>query len=332
VQGRRFPVGLLALWLVGTAVHLYALGYVYDFHLRREWLAPAVWVLAWTLHLRLPDYVESVAPIVRKLTLTLPLPVTLIAACETGSNVLFTLNALNLLVFARVVWTERGNRLAVHLAMLSFAALIAALPQALFQHLTGWFNRSDLIGLAVLAYVMIASLMTRNPKAAVLGGIAAAIAGGTLREPHGDVWHWAAQAGVVFFLLHSLRWRDYEHQGASRVRIGMAAGWLIHAVAWVRDDAALWHPLAMAGAVLVVCWFRGFVFQRWTPLIVPGTSLAVALCGPMNFLVTKLQTTPTGVTAIVASFLLFAVGTTLALTKDRWHKSSPSEPASDHGA
>jgi hypothetical protein len=52
----------------------------------------------------------------------------------------------------------------------------------------------------------------------------------------------------------------------------------------------------------------------------------------MNFLVTQLQTTPTGVTAIAASFLLFAVGTTLALTKDRWHKSSPSEPASDHGA
>ena len=321
VQGRRFPVGLLALWLLGTAVHLYALGYVYDFNLRREWLAPSVWVLAWTLHLRLPDYVETVAPVARKLTFALPLPVTLIAACETGSNVFFVLSSLNLLAFAWVVWTERDNRLAVHLTMLSFAALVAAMPGPLFQLLTGWFNRSDLIGLAVLAYVLIASLMSRNPKAAVLGGIAAALAGGALREHHGDAWHWAAQAGVVFFLLHSLRWRDYEHHGASVVRFSVAAGWLIHSVVWVRDDAALWHPLAMAGAVLLACWFRGFVFQRWRPLVVPGTAGVVALCGPLNFLLMKLQSAPVGVTAIAASFLLFAIGTAVALTKHRWHKT-----------
>jgi hypothetical protein len=332
VQGRRFPVGLLALWLLGTAVHLYALGYVYDFHLRREWLAPALWVLAWTLYLRLPDYVESVVPVVRKLTLVLPLLVTLVAACETGSNAFFALNALNLLAFARVVWTERGNRLAVHLTMLSFAAVVAAVPEPLFQFLTGWFNRSDLMGLAILVYVLIASLMTRNPKAAVLGGIAAALAGGALREHHGDAWHWAMQAGVTFFLLHSLRWRDYEHQGANGARIFMAASWLIHSVIWVRDDAAVWHPLATAGAVLLVIWFRGFVFQRWTPLVVPGTAAAVALCGPINLLVVKLQTTPTGVIAIASSFLLFAVGTTVALTKHRWHKHGPSDGITGHGA
>lgn len=34
--GRRFPVGLFALWLLGSTVHLYSLGYVYDFDLRRE--------------------------------------------------------------------------------------------------------------------------------------------------------------------------------------------------------------------------------------------------------------------------------------------------------
>jgi hypothetical protein len=204
-------------------------------------------------------------------------------------------------------------------------------PEAVFQHLTGWFNRPDLIGLAVLAYVMIASLMTRNPKVAVAGAIAAALAGGALRDRYDDAWHWAAQAGLVFFLLHSLRWRDYEHQGAAGVRIVLAAGWLIHSVIWVRADAAVWHPLITAGAVLFTCWFRGFVFQRWTPLVVPGTSLAVALCGPMNFLVMKLQTTPAGVTAIAASFLLFAVGTTLALTKHRWLNQSLSDTSGDHG-
>jgi hypothetical protein len=318
VQSRRFPVGLFTLWLLGSVVHLYALGYIYDFDLRCEWLAPALWVLAWTLHLRLPAHVESLA---RKLTLILPLPATLIAATETGSNVFFTLNALNLLAFAWIAWTERGNRLVLQLALLSFAAVVAAVPAPVFQFITGWFNRPDLIGLATLTYAMVATLLTRNPRAAIAGAIAAGIAGGALREPHGDAWHWAAQIGVVFFLLHSLRWRDYEHQGAKAVRIFMAAGWLIHSAVWLRDDAAIWHPLATAGAVLIVCGLRGLVFQRWTPLVVPGMAVGVALCGPLNLLLMKLQTTPVGVLALGGSLVLFAIGTAAALTKHRWHKA-----------
>ena len=321
VEGRQFPAGLFALWMLGTAVHLYALGYIYDFDLHREWLAPALWVLAWTFHARLPDYVESLTPLVRKLTLALPLLVTLAAACATGSNVFFSLNLVNLFVFAWLVWNERGHRLALHLGMLSFACVIAAVPAPPFQLIAGWFDRSDLIVLAGLAYVIVATLLTRNPKAAIAGGIAAAIAGGVLRGHHGDVWNWAAQAGIVFFLLHSLRWRDHEHQGASVVRIIIAVCWLVHSVAWVRDDAALWQSLATAGAVLVMCGLRGVVFQRWTPLVVPGMAAVVALCGPINFLLLKLQSTPVGVLAIIGSFLLLAAGTALALTKHRWRKN-----------
>lgn len=326
VQGRRFPVGLFALWLAGTAVHLYSLGYVYDFDLRRAWLAPALWVLAWTLHLRLPDYVASPVPFARKITLVLPLPVTLIAATATGSNVFFTLNALNALAFAWVVWSECGHRLALHLTLLSLTAVVAAAPPAVFQFIAGWFNRSDQIDLATLAYVMVATLLTRKPKGAIVGGIAAAIAGGTLRGHHGDSWHWAAQIGVVFFLLHSLRWRDYAHGGAAAVRIFLAAGWLMHSMLWVRDDAAVWHPLVTAGAVLIVCGLRGLVFQRWTPLVAPGTAAAVALCGPMHVLLLKVQTAPVGMLALGGSLMLFAIGTAAALTKHRWHNFPPAKP------
>ena len=255
---------MFTLALAGSVAHLYSLGYVYDFDLRREWLAPALWVLAWTLHLRLPDYVEALGSRVRQLTFILPLPVTLIAANETGSNVFFTLNALNLLAFAWRAWGERGNRLALHLALLTLAAVIAATPAPIFQFLTGWFNRADLIGLAAVAYVMVTTLLTRNPKAAIAGAMAAAVAGGALREYHGDAWHWAAQAGCAFFLLHSL---------------------------------------------------------PWSPVVVPGTALGVALCGPANALVALLQTAPVGVLALGGSLLLFALGTAGALTKHRWHKA-----------
>jgi len=320
VQGRWFPVGLFALWLLGSIVHLYSLGYVYDFDLRREWLVPAQWVLAWTLHLRLPDYVGSLPPLARKLTFVLPLPATLTAANETGSNVFFVLNVVNLFAFAWHVWRERGNKLALHLTLLTFAGVVAAMPAPMFHYLAGRFDRTDLIVLALLVYAMVATLLTRNPKLAIVGAIAAAISGGAMREHSGDAWHWAAQAGLIFFLLHSLRWRDYEHQGAAAVRIVVAACWLIHSLIWVRQDAVIWQPFTAAGVVLFVCWSRGFVFHRWSPLVVPGSALAVALSGPANLLVTKIQTAPVGVLALAGSLLLFALGTAAALTKHRWHK------------
>jgi hypothetical protein len=329
VQGRRFPVGIFALWLVGTVAHLYALGYVYDFKLRLDQVAPSLWVIAWTLHLRLPDHFEYISPSVKRLMPVLPLLVTLVAASATGSNVFFTLNTANLVAFAWLAWKERGNRLALHLAMLSSAAMLAAAPPPLFHFVAGWFNRSDLIGLAVLAYVMIGSLLTRNPKAAIAGGIAAAIAGGAMRNLGSDTWHWAAQFGIVFFLLHSLRWRDYEHSGAPGVRIFMAACWLIHTAIWVRDDAAIWQPLIIAGAVLFVWALRGFVFQRWTPLVVPGAAALVGASGPANFVLVKLAAAPLGVVAILGSFLLFVIGTAVALTKHRWYCGTRPELAAD---
>ena len=97
-------------------------------------------------------------------------------------------------------------------------------------------------------------------------------------------------------------------------------GWLLHAVVWVRHDAAAWHPFIPAAAVLVVCGLRGWIFLRWTPYVAPLAALGVALCGPLNSLVTKAQTAPIGVLALGGSLLLFALGTATALTKHRWHR------------
>lgn len=320
VPGRRFPLGLVALWIAGSAVHLYSLGYVYDFDLHREWLAPALWALAWTVYFRLPDYVEGLGPITHKSTLALPLLVTLVAANEAGSNVVFALNLINLFAFAAFSWQERGNKLAQHLALVALAAVIAATPAPLCSYFTGWFNRGDLVSLAGLAYVMIAILRTSNPKITILGALAAAAAAGALRDRYGDAGPWAAQGGFVFFLLHSLRWRDYEHRGAAAIRVLAAMGWLLHAVVWVRYDAAAWHPFIPAAAVLVVCGLRGWIFLRWTPYVAPLAALGVALCGPLNSLVTKAQTAPIGVLALGGSLLLFTLGTATALTKHRWHR------------
>ena len=56
------PVGMFALWLAGTAVHLYSLDYIYDYDLRGELLAPLFVVVAWVLQSRAPDIFPAMRP------------------------------------------------------------------------------------------------------------------------------------------------------------------------------------------------------------------------------------------------------------------------------
>lgn len=132
--------------------------------------------------------------------------------------------------------------------------------------------------------------------------------------------HWATQVGLVFLLLHSLRWRDGEHQGAATLRSLVAVVWVVHSFVWLRNGAAFLQPFSIATAVLTIWWFKGFVFRNWAPVVVPIAAVMVAVCTPVNFAFVKLQTTPAGVIAILGSFLLFGLGTIAALTRHRWHR------------
>ena len=322
VQRRWFPAGLLLLWIVGTGAHLYSLGYVYDFDLRRELVAPALCVLAWTLYRRRTDFVGVPRRAASAVMLSLPLLASFAAAGAEQSHVFFALNLLNAAGFAAVVFLGREQRVAFQLLLISLAAAAASLPPEWTRPAALEFSREKFVALAVLAYLLLRTALSRNPRMGLLGAFAGAAAGWWLCEPGPDALHWAAQAGMVFFLLHSLRWRDEEHQGAAGVRVFIALLWVAHASAWVRDDAAFWHPVAAAAVVLVAWWFRGFVFRTWSTVVVPVAGALVALVSPVNVACVKLQTAPVGVMAIVASFLLFAAGTAAALTKHRWHSNS----------
>lgn len=320
VQCPRFPVALFGLWLLGTVMNLCSLGYVYDFSLHCEWLAPGLWVLAWSVYFRLPDYVVRLPRGAGSLTLMLPFVATLLATNENGVDICFWLNAINLVAYAGVRWRERGHQPAMHCALLSLAAMIAALPAWMLPVLPTQMSRSDLVVAAILFYVLVAVLLSRNPKSALGGALAAAIAAGACRGHEEDAWHWAAQAGVVFLLLHSLRWRDHEHPGANGLRVFMAGGWWLHSLLWIYDGADAWQPMAFAGLVLLVCWSRASLFVRWSPQVVPGAALGIAFSSPVNLAVQTVHNTPTGIIAVMVSLMLFVAGTALAVSKQHWHR------------
>lgn len=317
---RWFPLLLFGFWLLGTGVHLYALGYVYDFKLRREQLAPLLWVLAWVLPLRLTDFITTPPRALLGSALFLPVLATLPAAFAPESRVFFYLSTLNLFAFAIRLLLPPENRMALQLGLLSFAAVVASVPIDFAPALAKPLTQTNLIGLAALAYVIVGVFLSRNPKVAILGALAAMIISSVLRQTYADWFHWAAQAGCIYFLLHSLRWQDAEHSGAAGVRIFVAASWVLHTFVWVRGGAGLPESLALAGLVLAVWTIRGWIWRNWKPLALPIAAGLVALCHPTHFVILKTQAAPAGVLYLVGSFVLFGLGTLAALTKHRWHK------------
>lgn len=323
---RWFPLLLFALWLVGTGVHLYALGYVYDFKLRREQLVPLLWMLAWVLPGRIPDFFAALSRDKLTPALLLPLLATFPAALVTGSRAFFILSALNLVAYGIRLLRQPDNRLVLQLGLISFAAMVAAVPMDFAPLVTRPVTQTNLIGMAAFAYVIIGAVLSRNPKVAILGALAALTVTGVMRHAHADAGNWAVQAGLVYFLLHSLRWHDAEHQGAASVRVVVALGWVFHSYFWVCNGATLPQSLAMAFLVLAVWSLRGLILKNWQFFVIPIAAGVVMLCGPTRFLILKTQTAPSGFLYLIGSFALFGLGTLAALTKHRWHKAPPIAP------
>lgn len=324
VQRRWFPIGLVLLWLVGSLVHLYSLGYIYDFDLRRELAVPALVVLAWVLHFRLKDFVESPGAQTVTATLLLPVMISFAATGVEGSNVFFGLMTLNVLVLLGYFFVQPDNRVARQLLAIVIGILVTAIPAEWTTTATSHLDRSRLIGIVSVTYLLLAAAISRDPRAGLAGMVAAAVAVGAVCVHQANCGYWAVQAGMVFLLLHSLRWDDLKHEGAKAVRYGMAMVWVLQSFIWVHNGAAFWHPMLMAAMLAAGYFLWTFLTDDWSPRVVPVASAAVALSGPLSLVVTKSQTAPMGVLAIAGSFVLFAIGTAAALTKHRWHKHEDS--------
>jgi hypothetical protein len=161
---------------------------------------------------------------------------------------------------------------------------------------------------------------SRNPKLGILGALAVAGVAATADNP--DAGHWCLQAGLCFLLLHSLRWRDLEHTGATTLRFIVSAVWIAHSFVWMHFGGTAWMTVSTGAFVIAIFLVAKFIEGNWASMVVPIAAAVVLLSGPGNYLVSKLQSIPMGPAAVIGSFLLFGVGTVVALTRHRWHKQS----------
>jgi hypothetical protein len=327
-QRRWLPAGFFTLWIIATGAHLYCLNYVYNFAFNFGMLVPALWMLAWTAYRRAPELFQwqTLTPQYGLAIASLLIPIA--AASETGTKIFFILTTLNTAVYAVMCLRERDGHFARHLLFASIVMLVCGLPNewlVIHSHTAHWtivLHREMLIRFGIAVYLMFYITLSRNPKTGILGSVLAAIMVVGAFPHHDATIHWAVQTGFVFLLLHSVRWEDSEQEGTRAVRIVAAVVWTLHAVIWVRADAALWMPCISGGLVLAAYLITQFLRRRWDTFILPAASILTILSGPGNYLIDRLHSAPSGLLAMAGSFVLFALGTAVALTKHRWHRNS----------
>ena len=316
-QHRWLPLGLFSLWLAVTLTHLYGLDYIYQFDLRGELFAPLAWVLAWTLFRQLRS--ENLP---KKYALTfLPLLVPLLATSDGGEKTFSILAALNFAAYCRISFLDRRHRLARHLAYGSILLLVGGMPATWLLAIAPGLVPAQVVATGLLAYGIFWTAWLNQPKLAILGALLFGAAIFSVSQAHAGAIHWALQGGFVFLLLHSLRWPDNEHPGASGARILTGLAWISQSWLWMNaDEARFWMPLMPGGLVLIVCFLCPFHRLQWEKIAVPLAALLVMLAGPGSAALAGVRTASVGLLAVIGSFLLFGVGTLAALTRQHWHK------------
>jgi hypothetical protein len=315
-QRRWLPLGMFALWITVTGLHLWALDYVYGYYLRPDLFAPVGWVLAWMVFLRVPA-----KPAALKYALMFPAIVTPFLADTPGREKTYlALMALNVVAFGAMRFLRGGNRFAGHLAYASALLLVAGLPESWIQLVIHGATAAGCAAAGLGTYLIIWIVWLRNPKLAVLGAILFGTAVALAFHNHSNVVNWALQGGLVFFLLHSLRWNDAEHAGAGVARNFTGIVWTIQSFVWMScEGARFWMPFIPGALVLAlygVLLLRG---GTWRLVIIPVSALAVVLSGPCCLAIEHMRSMPTGLLAVVASFLFLGLGTLAALTREFWH-------------
>jgi hypothetical protein len=218
----------------------------------------------------------------------LPAVAALLPVEGDGNIVAAILCAGNVVVYG--VWAAFRFRVRIHLTLAVTSLVLVA---------ANWPATMDLGGIPVVegverwlatlgALAILAAFSWRHPAAGVAGAVAVFLLGGLLpwTELRG---HWRMQSGLIFLLLHSLRWQDDRPEAA-------AAVW------WIAGLGPTAPVLAAAGVVSAIVP----VAKVWT------------LAG----------TAPGGVLAILASLLLFVLGTMLACTRHLWQRTPAAVPPS----
>ncbi|HXI53143.1 MAG TPA: hypothetical protein VNH84_16620 [Candidatus Saccharimonadales bacterium] len=310
------PLFNYALWIAGSAVHLWCVQHICELPFALAQLAPLACAAAWTFRNRIQDCVSTVSLRREQFLLALPLAAPLLAVRE--ARLFEVVAALNTIIYLWVAWRgpSRLRMLARHLVLASATLLLARLPLEWGDMLLlRGFRRVHAVGSAATLYFIALAIRSVRPEFGLAASFVLACDAAWLTKPDG--WHPALQVGLACLLLHSLRW-SRPVLGAARV-LRQAATWI-----WLCDGLPWpgrgeWGPFVFTSACAalllagwLVRWWQTREVEAW---MLPVASSLALVASPGHWL---LRHSPAGLAALMASFVLFALGFATAWNRRRW--------------
>ncbi len=320
------PWQLFTIWLAATGYHLWALMYVYDVMGEDTWIIPSLWVVAWSLYHRREDLFPACVPWKEKALLLLPLAIFAGAGTLSLSPILMGLTLANATFYALILY-RRHTTVTLTLLLVSLAGTAAFIPIEWGQSLSADFQRGHAMIGALLLLLIISAALIRNMAIGLLGAAALAILCGRILPAAGISADVTWQVVPAFLLLHSLRWSRDHIWFANSIRVLVISGWLLATLKWLHF-AEGWQPGAVSCTVALLVLALYAIRSTWTwqvePKLVAHGALAILLLQPIYPIMDMVVEAGPGMIVITISFLLFAVGTCLALNRERWLHHPPT--------
>ena len=317
--------GYFALWLTGTGMHLWCLAYVYDFDIRPHHFAMPAWVAGWLLVARLGELWPARPARAAKVTLALPALAILFALNGDGMFLFRALAAANAAAFCVLTLRRYERETSLQWLTVSLAALVATLPLdwAVHAAASASVGRADLLGMATGGCILFWVVRSRKPRLAIPGALVAGCAVDRFVGGGAEALPLAIQSSLIFLVLHSLRWNARHSLIAVAARGLSMVAWVAHAWWWVMKSGAEagWMTGGLAFAALSIYGIHRLCGGARQPWLLPAAT-SILLSGPASYTGHGLMSAPVGVAALLGSLVLFAAGTTLALTRPRWVQGS----------
>ncbi len=320
---RIFPVVALLMWIAGTSVHLYSIGYVYGLPWRWAYLAPTVWVLTWVAWRRWSELFPGKWRGAERFLFLQPVLAVLFDAHAGRPAMCLTLALLSAAVYGLMAFARRDG-------LAKYAAAFSALAAIYFTPLHAGIGRglslAEFLGGGTLIFLVGWALISRRAVVGLMGGICLGLGMAVLLPSTATMTNIAAQAGLIFIMLHSLRW-DSESAEASKARIFCGACWILHTAVWnvcgTVESGLCTTVFGVSVSMVFIC--ARFIIGRWQSLTIAVCAAVVGWVGCVYFLLECFAYAPRGLQSLVGSFALFGLGTLAALMKSKWMRKRAVE-------
>jgi len=318
-EGKRWlPTAVFFAWILVTACHFGGIGYSNSYVWNYSLLLPVAWVTAWTIYLRIEDFMEKPNPAVETTLLFVPLSLPLLAI--DAERILLIFAGLNLLVYGLLFIRQRRNFLTLIRLLGAVAIFCGVQPTRWIDHVVPGVTRAEWVFLYIFICFFWQIFRSRNPPVAIFAALG--LVGFSIGFAP-NLIHCAIQVALVSSLAHSLRWDDQAHRGATALKAVTGVLWILISCSWLLESVQHARLLVdpAAALLLLIYLLNVWIFRTHKNLFVPICAGVVLLSEPTMISARWLENEPAGMVAITTSFLLFALGSVAAFSKPKWWRS-----------